>query len=118
MQNLKLISIGKQGERTKNKVGSVVIGEGFVVDGGPCGVESEEQTIRTAEAVKVGGGMIFRGGAFKPRTSPYDFQGLGLEGLKILAPARCCLVNLDGEKTVAKSFRMLQEKAEHYKAKL
>ena len=88
MQNLKLVSIGKQGKRTKIKVGRVVIGEGFVVVGGPCGVESEEQTIRTAEAVKAGGGMMFRGGAFKPRTSPYDFQGLGLEGLKILARAK------------------------------
>ena len=88
MQNLKLASIGKKGERTKIKVGDVVVGEGFVVVAGPCGVESEEQTLRTAEAVKAGGGMMFRGGAFKPRTSPYDFQGLGLAGLKILARAR------------------------------
>jgi 3-deoxy-7-phosphoheptulonate synthase len=88
MQNLKLVSIGKKGKRTKIKVGDVVIGEGFVVVAGPCGVESEEQTLRTAEAVKAGGGMMFRGGAFKPRTSPYDFQGLGLAGLKILARAR------------------------------
>lgn len=88
MQNLKLVSIGKKGKRTKIKIGNIVVGEGFVVVAGPCGVESEEQTLQTAEAVKAGGGMMFRGGAFKPRTSPYDFQGLGLEGLKILDKAR------------------------------
>ncbi len=88
MQNLKLVSITKKGKKTRIKVGDVVIGEGFVVIAGPCGVESEEQTLKTAEAVKAGGGMMLRAGAFKPRTSPYDFQGLGLEGLKILEKAR------------------------------
>ena len=88
MKNLKLVSIGKKGRRTKIKVGDVVFGEDFVVIAGPCGVESEEQTVKTAEAVKAGGGLMFRGGAFKPRTSPYDFQGLGLKGLKILEKAR------------------------------
>ena len=88
MQNLKLVSITKKGKKTRIKVGDVVIGEGFVVIAGPCGVESEEQTLKTADAVKAGGGMMLRAGAFKPRTSPYDFQGLGLEGLKILEKAR------------------------------
>lgn len=88
MQNLKLVNIGKKGKRTKITVGDIVLGEDFVVIAGPCGVESEEQTLKTAEAVKEGGGMMFRGGAFKPRTSPYDFQGLGLEGLRILEKAK------------------------------
>ncbi len=88
MQNLKLVQLSKEGKRTKIKVGDKVIGEDFVVIAGPCGVENEEQTLRTAEAVKAGGGMMFRGGAFKPRTSPYDFQGLGLEGLRILEKAK------------------------------
>ncbi len=88
MGSLKLVQIPEDGKRTKIKVGNVVIGEGLVIVGGPCGVESEDQTLQTAAAVKAGGGLMFRGGAFKPRTSPYDFQGLGLEGLKILAQAR------------------------------
>ncbi len=88
MGNLKLVKLPEDGKRTKIKVGNVLIGEGFVIVGGPCGVESEDQTLQTAAAVKAGGGLMFRGGAFKPRTSPYDFQGLGLEGLKILAKAR------------------------------
>ncbi len=71
------------------RVGDVEIGgETVVVIAGPCAVESREQLFRTAEAVKQFGGHILRGGAFKPRTSPYSFQGLGLEGLEILAEAR------------------------------
>ncbi len=88
MQNLKLVKLGENKEKTRVKIGDLVIGDQFVVVGGPCGVESEEQTLKTAEAVKAGGGLMFRGGAFKPRTSPYDFQGLGLEGLKILEKAK------------------------------
>lgn len=61
---------------------------GFVVMAGPCAVESEEQTLRIARKVKAAGAHCLRGGAFKPRTSPYAFQGLGEEGLKILARAR------------------------------
>jgi len=60
----------------------------FMVAAGPCGVESEEQTLRAARFVKKHGAQMLRGGAFKPRTSPYSFQGLGEEGLKILAEAR------------------------------
>jgi 3-deoxy-7-phosphoheptulonate synthase len=56
--------------------------------GGPCAVETEEQCFRTAEGVKKAGVKLFRGGAYKPRTSPYSFQGLGEEGLKILAQVR------------------------------
>jgi 3-deoxy-7-phosphoheptulonate synthase len=69
-------------------VGDVKIGEDFVVIAGPCAVESEKQTIETAIGVKKGGANMLRGGAFKPRTSPYDFQGLGLKGLKILEMAK------------------------------
>ncbi|MBI4496763.1 MAG: 3-deoxy-7-phosphoheptulonate synthase [Chloroflexi bacterium] len=71
------------------EVGGVRIGDGnVVVMAGPCSVESEEQTLTTARAVKAAGAQILRGGAFKPRTSPYTFRGLGVEGLKILAKAR------------------------------
>jgi len=68
---------------------SVVIGGGqVVVMAGPCSVESEKQIIESALAVKKGGAHVLRGGAFKPRTSPYSFQGLEEEGLKLLAKAR------------------------------
>ena len=60
----------------------------MVVIAGPCAVESREQLLGTAQAVKAAGATILRGGAYKPRTSPYSFQGLGLAGLKILAEAR------------------------------
>src|SRR5215469_7022339 len=63
-------------------------GPELVFIAGPCSVESREQLFETARAVKAAGANLLRGGAFKPRTSPYDFQGLGLEGLKILADAR------------------------------
>ena len=63
-------------------------GREIIVMAGPCAVESEEQLLSTARAVKAGGARILRGGAFKPRTSPYSFQGLKEEGLKLLALAR------------------------------
>jgi len=87
MKNLKLASRTIT-ERTVVNVGDVKIGRDLVVIAGPCSVESEEQTIETARAVKKAGADMLRGGAFKPRTSPYSFQGLGLGGLKILARAR------------------------------
>lgn len=87
MKNLKLAS-GKKGDRTIVKVSNVEIGRGFVVIAGPCSVESESQVLETAHAVKDAGADMLRGGAFKPRTSPYAFQGLGLRGLKILEKAR------------------------------
>ena len=63
-------------------------GKKFHVMAGPCSVESEKQLLKTAAAVKAAGATILRGGAFKPRTSPYEFQGLGEKGLKLLAKAR------------------------------
>lgn len=68
--------------------GLVIGGKEFVVVGGPCAVESREQINESAVAVKQGGARLLRGGAFKPRTSPYSFQGMEEEGLKLLAEAR------------------------------
>ncbi len=68
--------------------GVAVGGRDFVVMAGPCSVESPEQVLRIARAVREAGASVLRGGAFKPRTSPYSFQGLGEEGLRILAEAR------------------------------
>jgi 3-deoxy-7-phosphoheptulonate synthase len=68
--------------------GAVIGGKKFVVMAGPCSVESEQQLMKTAEAVAEAGAVVLRGGAFKPRTSPYEFQGLGEKGLKLLAKAR------------------------------
>ena len=76
-------------EPTVVRAGSFVVGGGRVgIVAGPCSVESEEQMLRTARAVKAAGATALRGGAFKPRTSPYSFQGLKEDGLKILAAAR------------------------------
>lgn len=68
--------------------GDVKIGEGFTIIAGPCSIESEDQIIEVAEAVKKSGANILRGGAFKPRTSPYAFQGLRSEGIKLLLEAK------------------------------
>jgi len=73
---------------TVNARGVVIGGKKFQVMAGPCSVESEKQLMATAHAVKKAGATILRGGAFKPRTSPYEFQGLGEKGLKLLAKAR------------------------------
>lgn len=74
---------------TTVKVGDVIIGgKEIVVMAGPCAVESEEQLLSTARAVKTAGATVLRGGAFKPSTSPYSFRGLGEDGLKLLALAR------------------------------
>jgi 3-deoxy-7-phosphoheptulonate synthase len=84
----KLCSREFQSERTVVQVGRVKIGgDGVVVIAGPCAVETEEQILDTARAVKRWGGHILRGGAFKPSTSPYHFRGLGREGLKMLSEA-------------------------------
>jgi len=70
-------------------IGDVKTGNGrFVVAAGPCGVESREQLLQTADIVKRHGARVLRGGAYKPRTSPYAFQGLGAEGLEFLVEAR------------------------------
>lgn len=76
-------------EDTIVKVGNTLIGGGnFALIAGPCSVESEEQIVDVAKAVKAAGATMLRGGAFKPRTSPYDFQGLKGEGIKLLKTAR------------------------------
>lgn len=67
---------------------AVIGGDEIIVIAGPCSVESEEQTLKTAHAVKAAGAKLLRGGAYKPRTSPYEFRGLGKQGLEILARAR------------------------------
>jgi len=87
MKNIKLAGLSGN-NRTIIQIGNLKIGKDFVVIAGPCSVESEEQTIVTAQKVKEAGANMLRGGAFKPRTSPYAFQGLGLEGLKILEKAK------------------------------
>ena len=87
MKNLKLAS-QETARRTVVNVSGVEIGSDFVVIAGPCSVESEAQILDTARAVKAAGADMLRGGAFKPRTSPYAFQGLGIEGLKILEKAK------------------------------
>lgn len=87
MNNLKLAARSDRPE-TIIDVGGVPIGRHFVIIAGPCSVESEEQILEAAHAVKAGGADMLRGGAFKPRTSPYAFQGLGLKGLKLLERAR------------------------------
>lgn len=70
-------------------VGEAKLGGGhFAIIAGPCSVETEEQIIEVALAVKAAGAQILRGGAFKPRTSPYDFQGLGAEGIRLLLEAK------------------------------
>ena len=75
-------------DSTVNVRGHFIGGKKLHVMAGPCSVESEKQLLTTAHAVKKAGATILRGGAFKPRTSPYEFQGLGEKGLKILAKAR------------------------------
>ena len=85
----KLVSREVKKENTLVRVGDNIFGDGSLpVIAGPCAIESMEQALETAKAVKEAGAGLFRGGAFKPRTSPYSFQGLGEEGLKILAKVR------------------------------
>jgi 3-deoxy-7-phosphoheptulonate synthase len=85
----KLVSREAHPANSTVRVGKHQIGgKKFHVMAGPCSVESEDQLLRTAVAVKKAGATILRGGAFKPRTSPYEFQGLGEKGLKLLAKAR------------------------------
>ncbi len=85
----KLVSREFKQENTHIKVGDAVFGDGSLpIIAGPCAVESEDQVISIAKSVKAAGAKVFRGGAFKPRTSPYSFQGLGEQGLKLLAKVR------------------------------
>lgn len=87
MNDVKLV-LAKDNHKTIIQLGDLRIGKDFLLIAGPCSVESEEQTLQIAQAVKEGGANMLRGGVFKARTSPYSFQGLGLKGLKILAKAR------------------------------
>ena len=85
----KLVSREAKRENTVVSVGGVPIGGTRVaIVGGPCAVESEGQALEIGRRVREAGGTLYRGGAFKPRTSPYSFQGLGLQGLKILSKVR------------------------------
>ncbi len=86
----KMVSRDFHPRPTVIRIGGVEIGEGRspITIAGPCAVESEDQIIRTARAVKAAGAEMLRGGAFKPRTGPYTFQGLKEEGLKLLALAK------------------------------
>ena len=85
----KLVSRQLRQARTVVDVRGTKIGGGdLVIIAGPCSVESEEQLMETAHAVKAAGANMLRGGAYKPRTSPYDFQGLGVEALRFLSHAR------------------------------
>ena len=85
----KLVSREAKPDDTIVSVGGVEVGgKGVVIVGGPCAVESYEQTRIIAGRIKQAGGQMFRGGAYKPRTSPYSFQGLGEKGLEILARVR------------------------------
>ncbi len=90
LKPFKLVSRELKREKTVVRIGSdIEVGNShFVVMAGPCSVESREQLMTTARAVKDAGAHLLRGGAFKPRTSPYDFQGLEEEGLMLLAEAR------------------------------
>ena len=103
--------------RARVTVGNVVIGDGsFTIIGGPCSVESREQILATAEAVSANGGVMLRGGAFKPRTSPYAFQGLGWDAVELLAEARRAVglpivsevMSIDQVERMAASIDMLQ----------
>jgi 3-deoxy-7-phosphoheptulonate synthase len=85
----KLVSREHHPEATTIEVGGVPIGpDTFTLIAGPCAVETEEQTMVSAQMAKAAGATLLRGGAYKPRTSPYAFQGLGEKGLRILAEAR------------------------------
>ena len=85
----KFVSKEFRKEKTRIRVnGTMIGGDEFVVMAGPCSVESEEQILRAADGVARAGAKLLRGGAFKPRTSPYDFQGMEEDGLKLLQKAK------------------------------
>lgn len=104
-------------EPTKIKILDFEVGgDNFVIMAGPCAIESREQLFETAHAVKAGGAQILRGGAYKPRTSPYSFQGLEIEGLKYMAEVReetglavvCEVTSLDAVENAVKYVDILQ----------
>lgn len=89
VESYKLSNKAFHPEKTTIKIGDLVIGgEELTIIAGPCAIETETQTIETAKAVKKSGATILRGGAYKPRTSPYSFQGLEEQGLKFMVEAR------------------------------
>ncbi len=90
LKPFKLASLDFKPEPSQVNLGRGVVigGKKIIVMAGPCSIENREMLLKTAEAVKAAGASVLRGGAFKPRTSPYSFQGLGEEGLKYLAEAR------------------------------
>ena len=89
LQPYKLASRDFKAEDTHFTIGDTLVGSKKIpVIAGPCSVENEEQIMEIAKSVKESGASMLRGGAYKPRTSPYAFQGLGVEGLKLLAKAR------------------------------
>lgn len=83
-----LVLLKKNGRRSHIPFGRKHFGKDFIIIAGPCSIENEAQFFEIARSLKAAGVDGLRGGAFKPRTSPYEFQGLGVEGLKILAAAR------------------------------
>jgi 3-deoxy-7-phosphoheptulonate synthase len=89
LQPYKIVGRELKPQKTVVRAGDLEIGGSrFIVMAGPCSVETREQLMETADAVREAGAQVLRGGAYKPRTSPYDFQGLEVEGLKLLAEAR------------------------------
>lgn len=104
-------------EKSVVKVGNATIGgDEFTIMSGPCAIESEEQLLQTARAIKKSGAQILRGGAYKPRTSPYSFQGLEEDGLRLMKEAReatglsvvCEVTSLIAIETAVKYVDMLQ----------
>ena len=87
MKELRLTGLKAGQERTSFAVGDLCVGRDFLLIAGPCSVESEQQIIESAKLAKACGANVLRGGTFKPRMSPYSFQGLGREGLKLLKKA-------------------------------
>jgi 3-deoxy-7-phosphoheptulonate synthase len=117
LKPFKLASRDARPDNTVVRVGPVAVGgEAIVFIAGPCAVESREQIIETAKAVKLAGAHMLRGGAYKPRSSPYSFQGMAEEGLKLLAEARDAtglpvvteVMALEQVETVARYADMLQ----------
>lgn len=87
MKNLELVLKTEEKQSTQFTIGNITVGKDFLMIAGPCSVESEEQVMVAAQAVKASGANMLRGGAYKPRTSPYSFQGLGRVGLQYLKQA-------------------------------
>ena len=88
-EKYKLAQKTKAIDKTIIRIGDINIGDGsFIVIAGPCAVESQEQIINISYEMKESGANMLRGGVFKPRTSPYDFQGLGMEGIQFLLEAK------------------------------